>query len=128
MSIIKTRLANNLRTNSRVDARAQEVETAFNNPREVLNPGELLCAALGACMMTMVGFLSSKRGENMVGTEVYIEPDFDDKHSKITGLSVTFAFPASATKEQKEFYSQAAQTCPVHNSLRSDIVYRIQVK
>ena len=35
---------------------------------------------------------------------------------------------ASLTDEQKKFYARAAQSCPVHNSLREDITYTVEIK
>jgi uncharacterized OsmC-like protein len=125
MSVIKIQLGQNLCTQGGLANQPIAVKTAFNAPREELNPGELLCASLGSCMLTMVGFMASKRGEDAVGTEVSILPEFDEKHTRIEALELTFSFPSHFTAAQKEFYSRVAQTCPVHNSLRTDIAYTV---
>ncbi len=125
---IKTVLGTNLQTKSVLEGKKGEVRSAYLNPREDMNPGELLAAALGACMLTMVGFMASKRGEDVTGTEVLLEPGFDDKHSRVVSMGLTFVFPAALTEEQKKFYARAAQTCPVHNSLREDITYTVTIK
>ena len=104
------------------------LHTAFNNPRQDVNPGEMLAVSLGACMMTMVGFMAGKHGENAEGTTVDVIPQFDDKHSRITGFELVFTFPAHFTPEQKEKYTKLAQGCPVHNSLREDMKYTVIVK
>lgn len=128
MPIIQVKLGQNLCTQGGLLSQPVTVKTAFNAPREDLNPGEMLCASLGACMLTMVGFMASKRGEDAVGTEVRIAPEFDEKHTQITAMEISFLFPSHFTAAQKEFYSRAAQTCPVHNSLRADIAYTIHIK
>ena len=125
---IKTVLAANLQTKSVLEGKKGEVHTAYMDPREDMNPGELLAAALGACMLTMVGFMASKRGEDVNGTEVLVDPGFDAKHSRVVSMGLTFVFPATLTEDQKKFYTRAAQTCPVHNSLREDITYTVTVK
>lgn len=125
--MIKTILGNNLTTVSEVTDK-KALYTAFLDPREHANPGEMLASALGACMMTMVGYLASKRGDKAEGTVVEVRPQFDDKHTRITGFDLTFIFPSSFTQEQKELYARAAQTCPVHNSLREDMKYTVTVK
>ncbi len=125
---IKTVLGENLQTKSVLEGKTGEVHSAYLDPRENMNPGELLAAALGACMLTMVGFMASKRGENVTGTEVLVNPEFDDKHSRVVKMGLTFVFPAALTDEQKKFYARAAQTCPVHNSLREDISYTVEIK
>ena len=125
--MIKTTLHANLQTTSVLDGK-KPLATAFNNPREDVNPGEMLAASLGACMMTMVGFMASKNGENAQGTCVEVVPQFDEKHSRIVGMNLTFTFPEGFTPQQKEKYTRLAQGCPVHNSLREDIKYTVTVK
>lgn len=126
--MITVKLDVNLATLGGVSGKTPVVKTQFNEPREQLNPGELLCASLGACMLTMIGFVASRKGENVLGTQVHITPSFDDKHSRILAFAVTLEFPPTLTAEQKNFYAKAAETCPVHNSLRADIDYKITVK
>ncbi len=125
---IKTVLGENLQTKSVVEGKNGEVRSAYFEPREEMQPGELLAAALGACMLTMVGFMASKRGENVAGTELEVIPQFDEKHSRVLKIALAFSFPAALTDEQKKFYARAAQSCPVHNSLREDITYTVEIK
>ena len=124
---MKITLNENL-TTSAVQEELSPVKTAFATPRQNMNPGELLTASLGACMLTMVGYMASKHGDNAKGTTADITAKFDDKHSRIIAFDIILNFPASFTREQKATYTRAAQTCPVHNSLREDIKYTITVK
>ena len=125
--MIKTTLHKNLQTTSEITGK-KTLTTAFNEPREDVNPGEMLAASLGACMLTMIGFMASKHGENAEGTTVEVHPQFDEKHSRITGFNLTFVFPVSFTSEQKEKYAKLAQGCPVHNSLREDMTYHVTIQ
>ena len=125
--MIKTTLHKNLQTTSVCEGK-KTLCTAFNNPREDVNPGEMLAASLGACMMTMIGFMATKHGEEAQGTCVEVRPEFDDKHSRVVGMDLTFIFPDTFTTAQKEKYAQLAQSCPVHNSLREDIVYTVHIR
>ena len=128
MAEINVKLAADLNTVGYLSGKKAIVKTAFKDPREEFNPGELLANALGACMLTMIGFLAARRGEKVEGTEVTLQPSFDEKHSRITGFAVTFRFPANLTQVQKDFYAKAAESCPVHHSLRADMTYKITVK
>lgn len=123
---MKVTLGQNLQTTCVLDGK-KPLHTAFNNPRENVNPGEMLAASLGACMMTMVGFMAAKHGDNAEGTTVEVLTHFDDKHSRMTGFDLTFHFPAHFTPAQKEKYAKLAQGCPVHNSLREDMQYTVKV-
>ena len=125
--MIKTTLGKNLTTISEL-ADKKPLHTAFMNPREDVNPGEMLAASLGACMLTMVGYMASKRGDQAEGTSLEIQTEFDDKHTRIIGFNLTVIFPPHFTPEQKEIYARAAQTCPVHNSLREDIKYTVTIR
>lgn len=125
--MIKTTLQKDLKTTSTWKDK-QAIGSAFGEKREQVNPAEMLACSLGACMMTMVGYMAAKRNENAEGTFVEIGLCFDDKHSRITEIALTFTFPASFTQEQKAFYARVAQGCPVHNSLREDIIYTTEIK
>lgn len=125
---VRTTLGENLETKSVLDGKKAVLRSAYKEPREEMQPGEILASALGACMLTMVGFVASKRGEDVTGTEVAVEPSFDKGHTRVVHVELTFSFPASLTAEQKEFYAKAAQSCPVHNSLREDITYTTHIK
>lgn len=123
-----TTLADNLHTTSLTEGVSTPVDTQFLTPREHMNPGEVLAAALGACTLTMVGYAASKRGDNAAGTKLTLDPVFDDKHTRIVKIGLEFDFPSTFTPEQKKFYVNVAKTCPVHNSLREDIEYTVTVK
>ncbi len=124
---MKVTLQNNLQTTCVLEGKTP-LHTAFNTPRTDVNPGEMLTGALGACMLTMVGFMAAKNGDKAEGTAVDITPHFDDKHSRILGFEIVFTFPAHFTDEQKAKYARLAEKCPVHNSLREDMKYTLTVK
>lgn len=124
---MKVTLGQNLQTTCVLDGKTP-LHTAFNNPRQDVNPGEMLAASLGACMMTMIGFKAAKNGDNAEGSTVQITTQFDDKHSRIIGFELVLHLPDSFTAAQKEKYAKLAQSCPVHNSLREDITYQITVQ
>lgn len=128
MSTIQVKLEEGLKTQGRRNGKSGIVRTAFNEPREEMNPGELLANALGACMLTMIGFLAARRGENLEGTEISLVPGFDEKHSRVTQFAIEFHFPEGLTQTQKDFYAKAAESCPVHHTLKDDISYKITVK
>lgn len=128
MAEIRVKLAADLNTTGHIEGKNAVIKTAFNEPREDMNPGELLANALGACMLTMIGFLAARRGEHVEGTEVAVVPEFDAKHTRVMSFAVTFYFPAELPQAQKDFYAKAAEGCPVHHSLREDITYKIVVK
>ncbi len=128
MSKVNVTLGNRLTTIGSAEGKNTLVKTEFHDPRQAMNPGELLANSLGACMLTMIGFLATRRGEKVEGTKICVEPAFDEKHSRMTGFTLMFCFPEHLTQTQKDFYAKAAESCPVHNSLREDMTYKIVVK
>ena len=125
--MLKATLGKNLQTTVEL-ADKTPLHTAFNDPRPDMNPGEVLSSALGACMLTMIGFMAGKHGDDAQGTTLQVRPQFDEKHTRITGFEMVFTFPGNFTTEQKEKYAKLAQSCPVHNSLREDMQYHITIK
>ena len=81
-----TTLSDNLHTTSLTEGVSTPVDTQFLTPREHMNPGEVLAAALGACTLTMVGYAASKRGDNAAGTKLTLDPVFDDKHTRVVKM------------------------------------------
>ncbi len=128
MNEINLKLEADLHTVGTLEGKPAVIKTAFNDPRHDMNPGELLSNALGACMLSMIGFLAKRRGEQVEGTHLCVVPGFDEKHTRITSFALTFRFPETLTQAQKDFYAKAAESCPVHNSLREDITYKVTVK
>lgn len=127
MAKITTMLFENLRTQSVVQNVKGTISTQYVDPTDLPKPGDVLCSALGACMLTMVGAVAEKRGDDVSGTRVEIDPVFDARHTRVVEMKLAFAFPDGLSKEQKDYYAQVAQTCPVHNSLREDIKYTVTV-
>lgn len=128
MAKITTTLFENLKTQSVTEGKTGNVSTQYLDPTDLLKPGDVLACALGACMMTMVGAVAAKRKEDLTGSRLEIEPEFNVGHTRVTGFKLAFTFPDGLTEETKEFYAKAAQTCPVHNSLKEDIVYAVTIK
>ena len=123
-----TTLADNLHTSSVTEGISTPIATQYNTPRDHMNPGEVLAAALGACTLTMVGYAASKRGDNATGTKLTLDPTFDEKHTRIVKIGLEFDFPSTFTEIFSARAGYLPNACPVHNSLREDIEYTVTVK
>lgn len=126
--MITTTLGENLQTVSVLDGKNGSVRTAYFDPREDMQPGEVLASALGACMLTMIGYAAQKRGEDVTGTTLSVASQFGGTPRRVVSVKLVFTFKDNLSGEQKNFYTHIAQTCPVHNSLREDVEYKITVK
>lgn len=86
------------------------------------SPTDLVCAALGSCMVTIMGIVAKRDGINLAGLTFKAEKHMStDMPRRISKIVVEINMPGSLTDEQKKKLEKAAHTCPVHHSLHSDI-------
>jgi putative redox protein len=91
---------------------------------EAFSPTDLVATALGACMVTVMGIVARRDGIDMDGTRVHVVKEMvQEPVRRIGTLRTMITFPAgraydTATKTKLE---NAANTCPVKQSLHPDV-------
>ncbi len=89
---------------------------------EAFSPTDMVAAALGACMMTIMGIVADRHGINLVGTLVRVKKIMQANPRKIAAIEVYFSMPAQISDpKDRQLLENAARTCPVALSLHSDI-------
>jgi len=89
---------------------------------EAFSPTDLVAAALGSCMMTLMGIFGERHGIDLKGTGVEVIKEMvHDPVRKIGKLSVTFKMAAGIPPAQRQALERAALTCPVHQNLHPTI-------
>ena len=90
---------------------------------EAFSPTDLLAAALGSCMLTIMGISAPAYGYSLEGTTVDIEKIMGTNPRRVVEVKITFNFPKgnNYTDQQKRIIETAARTCPVANSLHPDL-------
>lgn len=90
---------------------------------EAFSPTDLLAAALGSCMLTIMGISAPAYGYELKGTTVDIEKIMGANPRRVAEIKITFNFPKgnNYTEQQKRVIEAAARTCPVANSLHPDL-------
>ena len=89
---------------------------------ESFSPTDLVAAALGSCMLTLMGIFANRHGLNLTGTRVQVQKEMiQEPVRKIGKLTVIFKFPGGIPATQREDLQRAALTCPVYKSLHPDI-------
>ncbi len=90
---------------------------------EAFSPTDLLAAALGSCMLTIMGISAPAYGYELEGTTVDIEKIMGANPRRVAEIKITFNFPKgnNYTEQQKRVIEAAARTCPVANSLHPDL-------
>jgi putative redox protein len=86
------------------------------------SPTDLVAAALGTCMLTIMGIAAGRMELDLTGTSVVVTKEMiADPQRRIGRLAVTFKLPGSFTAEQRQKLEAAAKTCPVHKSLHPNV-------
>jgi len=85
---------------------------------ESFSPTDLVAAALGACMLTIVGIVAEQHGWSIEGARARVEKGMvADPARRIGSLEVVISVPGEFSDKEKELLEKAALSCPVHKSL-----------
>ncbi|TXK37792.1 OsmC family protein [Pontibacter qinzhouensis] len=93
-----------------------------NGKGEAFSPTDLVSAALGSCMMTIMGIVANRAGINIEGMEMDITKMMAAEPRRIGEVVVAITMPAhNYTDKEKAMLENAARTCPVALSLHPDV-------
>ena len=126
MSTISTIYSGNLRTQATHNASLNSIITDApldNNGRgEAFSPTDLVCAALGSCMTTIMGIVANRHQLNIEGTRIEITKIMAAEPRRIAEIILQFTLPPHQFSEkERALLEHAARTCPVALSLHPDI-------
>jgi uncharacterized OsmC-like protein len=127
MPTIQTNYQGNLRTQATHVASGNTLITDApvdnNGKGEAFSPTDLVCAALGSCMMTIMGIVAERENIDLRNTKFDIVKTMSASPRKIAKVEVVFDMKANVTLtiEQQDKLKRAALTCPVALSLHPDI-------
>ncbi|MFN4234109.1 MAG: OsmC family protein [Bacteroidia bacterium] len=89
---------------------------------ESFSPTDLLCTALGTCMLTIMGISANTHQFNIDGTKVKVTKIMKADPRRVGEVIVEFEMPKNNyTNKQKEILKIAAENCPVAKSLHPDL-------
>ncbi len=94
-----------------------------NNGRgESFSPTDLVAAALGTCMLTVMGIRSRALGVDLEGSEASVDKTMvADPARRVGELAVRISIPVVVSEDIRNQLEHAAHTCPVAKSLHPDI-------
>ena len=94
---------------------------------EKFSPTDLVAAALGTCILTVMGIAAKKLDVNIAGATAQVQKEMTTVPIRRIGrLAVKVHIPTRVSDEHKEILEYAALHCPVHKSLHSDIQSPVQ--
>jgi len=91
---------------------------------EAFSPTDLVSAALGACILTIMGIVAKRMGIDIEGTQVRVTKEMvANPVRRIGAIAVTVTLPVglALSEEAKKQLEQAGATCPVKQSLHPDV-------
>ncbi|MBI4881554.1 MAG: OsmC family protein [Planctomycetes bacterium] len=89
---------------------------------EAFSPTDLVAAALGSCIITIMGIAAQQRGLNIDGTTATVVKEMAEKPGRrIRRLDVTISLPRSFAERERQILEHAAHACPVHDSLHPEV-------
>ncbi len=93
-----------------------------NGKGETFSPTDLVAAALGNCMATIIGIVAERKDLCIKGLHLTVEKHMStDMPRRISRLPIRIEVPISESSKYKDLIINAALTCPVHQSLHSTI-------
>jgi len=89
---------------------------------EAFSPTDLVGAALGSCMLTVMGIVARRHGWEMNGARAEVEKEMVAAPTRrIARLGVRIEMPAGIPQSARPVLERAAWTCPVHESLHAEL-------
>ena len=89
---------------------------------EAFSPTDLVGAALGTCMMTIIGIVAARHGLDVRGMTARTEKVMTSEGPRrIKSLRTVLSILLLADHPQRSMLENAAYTCPVHKSLHPDV-------
>ena len=89
---------------------------------EAFSPTDLIAAALGSCLLTVMGIAAARHQIDLTGTTVRVLKEMVTQPVRRIGrLAATITFPRAYPDEQRTLLERAALACPVHHSLHADV-------
>ena len=93
---------------------------------ESFSPTDLVAAALGTCVMTVMGIVADRHQLDLIGTRIHVTKEMIQHPVRRIGrLAVTITVPVEKavrlSASDRSRLETAAHHCPVHQSLHPDV-------
>jgi putative redox protein len=96
---------------------------------EAFSPSDTVSAALGSCMLTLMGIAGNTHGIDISGTEMDIKKHMASDPRRIIKIDVIITFHnKNYTDKEKAILERAARTCPVAMSLNPEIEQAVEFR
>jgi len=121
---------NNLRTEAEHIASGEKIITDApidnNGKGEAFSPTDLVAAALGSCMITIMAIAAEKHGIDISRTNALVKKEMSSDPRRINEIIIDINMDKNIEVKDRKRLEKAALACPVHKSLHPDIKKKIQ--
>ena len=94
---------------------------------EAFSPTDLVAAALGSCMLTIMGIAAGRHNIDLKGTTIDVRKDMVTAPvRRIGAIQVTVHMPPGIPEDKRSMLEAAAHSCPVHKSLHPNVQTPVQ--
>ncbi len=125
MATIETRYLGDLRTEMKHlqsgSVVLTDAPTDNNGKGEAFSPTDLVAAALGSCMLTIMGIAARTHNFSIDGTTLEITKVMSSEPRRIGRIEIKVNIPHDHNAKTRTIIERAAATCPVEHSLHPDI-------
>jgi uncharacterized OsmC-like protein len=98
-----------------------------NNGRgELFSPTDLVAAATGSCMLTVMAIMAEKDGVDLTGAYTTVGKEMISNPRRIGKLTVNVFLPKKVEGSYRQKLENAAHTCPVKKSLNAEMEIPVQ--
>ncbi len=98
-----------------------------NGKGEAFSPTDLVAAALGSCMMTVMGIAAKRHNIDLNGTTIDVTKEMvTDPVRRIGTIAVILRMAKGIPQDKRSLLEHAAHACPVHKSLHPDVITPIE--
>ena len=104
------------------DTLATDAPVDNNGKGEAFSPTDLVAAALGTCMLTVMGIVAEKKGIDLGGATAAVEKVMsEDLPRRIVKIAIEISVPLAEDHADREALESAALNCPVHHSVHAEL-------
>lgn len=85
------------------------------------SPTDMIAAGLGACMLTIIGIVGKRDDIDLSGLSFEADKHMVGPPRRIDKVDIVITMPFGLNQSQRTKLEKAALTCPVKNSLGSEV-------
>jgi putative redox protein len=96
-------------------------ETPIQTKVGFFDPVDLLSTALASCTVSYIASISKKNNIDISNLSSVVNSTMDAQHTKVTDFDIIVTLSNPILEEHKVIIEHAANTCPVGNTIASDV-------